>query len=50
MDKLKIIYENLWCKEIYIIYNEVVWKEGVFEVVSFVYEVEYVVFMGLIFR
>lgn len=46
--KIELLY--LWCKEIYIIYNEVVWKEGVFEVVSFVYEVEYVVFMGLIFR
>lgn len=47
MDKLKITYENLWCKETYTIHNEAVWKEGVFEVASLVYEAEHAVFTGL---
>lgn len=50
MDKLKITYENLWCKETYTIHNEAVWKEGVFEVASLVYEAEHAVFTGLTSR
>lgn len=51
MDKLKITYENRitvpMCKETYTIHNEAVWKEGVFEVASLVYEAEHAVFTGL---
>lgn len=51
MDKLKITYENqnnrTYGARKLTAHNEAVWKEGVFEVASLVYEAEHAVFTGL---